>query len=296
MGEGAEVVARASQAAWQQGQDALRDEVQRVTTLLRSIQDPGAPAVGDWNLGEVAMHLSQVWIGLPSLHNQDLSPVQAVLPSTATVAGGAFMRNLWELADLMVLAVHNDPERDLRVLADRIETRAQAYFNECVEADPDEPRAWMVEGMTVCQSALTYHLLNETVIHGYDIARAAGRPWRINPDHAAMALGRFVVPLIRSAGPQVFVNEAKAAGIRATYDLRIRGSDSFFFIFNDGSLIIEDPSSRKVDCHISADPGAFLLVSFARQSQWTAIAKGKLVAWGRKPWLGPQLKALVRNP
>jgi uncharacterized protein (TIGR03083 family) len=291
------VVAGASQAAWQQGQDALRDEVQRVTAVLRSIQDPGVPAVGRWSLGEVAMHLSQVWIGLPSLRNQDLSPVHAVLPSTATVAGGGFMHDLSDLADLMVLAVHNDPERDLRVLADRIETRAQKYFNECVEADPDEPRAWMVEGMTVPQSALTYHLLNETLLHGYDIARAAGRPWRIDSDHAAMALRRFVVPLIRMAGPQAFVNEAKAAGVRATYDLRIRGGgDSFFFVFDDGSLTIEDPSSRKVDCHISADPGAFLLVAFARQSQWTAIAKGKLIAWGRKPWLGPRFRSLVRNP
>ncbi|MGH3602383.1 MAG: SCP2 sterol-binding domain-containing protein [Pseudonocardiaceae bacterium] len=290
------MVAGATQAAWQQGQDALRDEVQRVTALLRSIQDPGAPAVGQWNLGEVAMHLSQVWIGLPSLARQDLSPVHEVLPSTAAVAGGAFMRDLWDLADLMTLAVHNDPERDLRVLADRIEARAQTYFSECVEADPDEPRAWMVEGTTVRQSVLTYHLLNETLLHGYDIARAARRPWRVDPAHAAMALGRFVVPTIRMAGPRVFVNEAKAAGVRATYDLRIRGGDSFFFIFDDGTLTIEDPSSRKVDCRISAEPGAFLLVSFARQSQWTAIAKGKLVAWGRKPWLGTQLSALVRNP
>lgn len=291
------MVAGASQAAWQQGQDALRDEVQRVTAVLRSIQDPGVPAVGRWSLGEVAMHLSQVWIALPSLRNQDLSPVHAVLPSTATVAGGGFMHDLSDLADLMVLSVHNDPERDLRVLADRIETRAQTYFNECVEADPDEPRAWMVEGMTVPQSALTYHLLNETLLHGYDIARAAGLPWRIDPDHAAMALGRFLVPLFRMAGPQAFVNEAKAAGVRATYDLRIRGGGgSFFFVFDDGSLRIEDPSSRKVDCHISADPGAFLLVAFARQSQWTAIAKGKLIAWGRKPWLGPRFRSLVRNP
>jgi hypothetical protein len=170
--------ANTSSAQWQQGLDALRDEVQRVTTLLRSVSEPGAPAVGQWNLAEVAMHLSQVWIGLPSLARQDLSAVHAVLPSTASVAGGSFMRDIWELADLMALAVNNDPERDLRVLADRIEARAQTYFSECVDANPDEPRAWMVEGMTIRQSTLTYHLLNETLLHGYDIARAAGRPRR----------------------------------------------------------------------------------------------------------------------
>ncbi|MGH3764961.1 MAG: SCP2 sterol-binding domain-containing protein, partial [Pseudonocardiaceae bacterium] len=80
------------------------------------------------------------------------------------------------------------------------------------------------------------------------------------------------------------------------YDVRIRGGDRFHFIFNDGALSIEDPSPRKVDCHISADPVAFLMVAWSRQSQWTAIANGKLLAWGRKPWLGTRFRPLIRNP
>ncbi|MGH3719056.1 MAG: hypothetical protein ACRDRI_09500 [Pseudonocardiaceae bacterium] len=51
------MVASETQAAWRQGQDALRDEVRRVTALLRSIQDPEHHAVGCWSLSEVAMHL-----------------------------------------------------------------------------------------------------------------------------------------------------------------------------------------------------------------------------------------------
>jgi hypothetical protein len=84
--------------------------------------------------------------------------------------------------------------------------------------------------------------------------------------------------------------------LRATYDLRIRGGDSFHFLFDNGQLHIVEASSRKVDCHISADPVAFLMVVWNRQSQWSAIARGKLMSWGRKPWLGPQLRALIRNP
>ena len=61
------MVASVSAAEWQQSQDALRDEVRRVTTLMRSINDPGVPAVGQWNLAEVAMHLSQAWILVPGL-------------------------------------------------------------------------------------------------------------------------------------------------------------------------------------------------------------------------------------
>lgn len=290
------MAARGSQAHWQQGQDALRDEVARVTALLRSIPDPGPPAVGRWNLAEVAMHLSQAWIAVPGLARRDLSRVHEVVPSLAGVAGDSLIRDMWDLADTTTLAVESDPERDLVVLADRIEASAQEYFSECAGADPDAPRPWLVHGTTVRQSTLTYHLLNETVMHGYDIAHAAGRRWRIEPAHAAMVLGRFNVPIVQALAPRAFVNGAKAAGVQASYDVRIRGGDSFSFIFNDGELRVEEPSSRRVDCHISADPVAMLMVFWSRQSQWTAIAKGKLIAWGRKPWLGPQLRALMRNP
>jgi len=294
--QGADVVASRSRVDWQQGQDALRDEVARVTTLLRSIQDPEPHAVGQWNLGEVAMHLSQAWVVIPGLARRDLSGAYEVVPGFVDVAGDSLIRDIGDLADTTIGGVKSDPERDLAVLADRIEARAQEYFSDCVGADPDAPRPWLVHGTTVRQSTFTYHLLNETVLHAYDIAHAAGRPWRIEPAHAAMVLGRFVVPVLQALDAHAMVNGAKAAGLQATYDVRIRGGDSFYFIFNDGTLEIVEPSSRRVDCHISADPVAFLMVVWARQSQWTAIGKGKLMAWGRKPWLGPQLRSLIRNP
>ncbi|MDQ3760746.1 MAG: SCP2 sterol-binding domain-containing protein [Actinomycetota bacterium] len=283
-------------AAWQQGLDALRDEIRRVTTLLRSVRNPEAHAVGQWNLGEVAMHLSQAWVAVPGLARRDLSRVHEVVPSLAGVAGDSLIQDMWDLGETTMLGVKSDSERDPKVLADRIEARAEEYFRECVGADPNAPRAWLVQGVTVRQSTLTYHLLNETVMHGGDIAHAAGRPWPIESAHAAMVIGRFLVPVFQALDPRAMVDPEKAAGLRATYDVRIRGGDRFYFIFNNGALTVEDPSSRKADCHISADPVAMLMVAWARENQWRAIAKGKLLAWGRKPWLGPQFRALIRNP
>lgn len=294
--EEADVVTIATKADWQQGQDALRDAVARVTSLLRSVEDPGAPAVGQWSLGEVAMHLSQLWIAVPCLARRDLSRVHEVVPSLAGAAGDSLVRDIWDLGETTILGVRTDPERDPGVLADRIEARSREYFNECVGADPDAPRPWLVQGATVRQSTLTYHLLNETVMHGGDIAHAAGRRWQIEPTHAAMVLGRFLVPVLQALDPRAMLDAEQAAGLRATYDIRIRGGDRFHFIFNDGALTVEEPSARKVDCHISADPVAFLMVAWNRQSQWSAIAKRKLLVWGRKPWLGPRFKGLIRNP
>ncbi|MDQ3827268.1 MAG: hypothetical protein M3319_10665, partial [Actinomycetota bacterium] len=61
------MVIQATVTDWQQSQDALREEVERVTALLRSVRDPAAPAVGQWNISELAMHLSQVWLAVPGL-------------------------------------------------------------------------------------------------------------------------------------------------------------------------------------------------------------------------------------
>jgi hypothetical protein len=287
--------ASGSEVDWQQSQDALRDEVARVTALLRSIQDPGIPAVGQWNVGELAMHLSQVWIAVPGLARRDLSRLYEVIPSIADVAGDSLMQDMYELDGLTVLGVKSDSQRDPAVLADRIEQRAQEYFAECAGHSPYELRPWLVEGSTLPLSAMTGHLLNETVMHGYDIARAAGHKWRIEPAHAAMVVRQFFVPVLRTLDPRVFVNGEKAAGLRATYDIRLRGHDRLHFIFDDGSLRVEEATSRPVDCHISADPAAFVMVFWARQSQWSAIAQGKLMAWGRKPWLGPRFRPLLRS-
>ncbi len=290
------MVANVSAAQWQQSQDALRAEVRRVTTLMRSISAPGVPAVGHWNIAEVAMHLAQNWMLVPGMARQDLSRFKAVVPGIAGVAGDSMIPDMWDNADMNALGLKSDAERDLAVLADRIEERAQEYLGECAGHSPNELRPWTVEGTTVPLSALTCNLLNETLMHGYDIAHAAGRKWRIKPTHAAMVVRQFFVPVIRTCDPRTFVNTEKAAGLQATYELRLRGGGRIIFVFDDGSLRVEEPSARQIDCHISADPAAFFMVFWGRQSQWNAIARGQLVAWGRQPWLGFKFRSLIRNP
>ena len=44
-----------------------------------------------------------------------------------------------------------------------------------------------------------------------------------------------------------------------------------------------------------ADPAAFLLVSFHRVSPVSAALTGKIITWGRKPWLLLRLQSVLRS-
>jgi hypothetical protein len=39
-----------------------------------------------------------------------------------------------------------------------------------------------------------------------------------------------------------------------------------------------------------------MLVGYGRISQWGPMGRGKLLAYGRKPWLALKLSKLLRNP
>ena len=73
--------------------------------------------------------------------------------------------------------------------------------------------------------------------------------------------------------------------LTATFTVYLRGEATHVYVFRNGRLQVNPARPHHVDVHISADPAAFLLVLYRRQPQWRHIAAGRLLAWGRKPWL-----------
>lgn len=276
---------------WRTAARQLDAEVRRVTAMLRRVPDPSAPALGQWSVAEVAMHLSQAWIAVPSLAHQDLAEVRALLPN---VGQRSLIADIWALGELTTDGVDADPERDPAVLAGRIEQRAAAYLA-ALDGDPGERRAWLVEGTEVALVTLTCHLLNETLVHGWDIATASGMRWDLPAATAVTVLDGFLAPVMRELG-NALVDPVVAAGLRATYEVRVKGGGRHLFVFDDGDLTVEGPSDRPVDCVITADPAAMLLVIWNRMDQATAIAERKLVPSGPQSFLAPRLRSLMRNP
>ena len=180
------------------------------------------------------------------------------------------------------------PERDGARLADLLVEETPLLF-EAAARYPDRhlvPWHWTTIELAPLLSTALMHSLE----HGYDIAKALGRPFPIASAEARLALDGLIAIL------PVFLDKEAARGIRACVDMRIRGGSRAFLLLDDGEASVHPSAPRRVDCHLSADPVALFLVALGRANQWGPIARGKLVAWGRKPWLALKLTTLFPSP
>ncbi len=249
---------------------SLRDLV----SMLHSVTRSDARAIGEWTVRDVAAHLSAVLAVYPSILRGQGSPVAQVESIEA-----------WNAE-----ALRNNADRAYDALGEEIR-QGVADVREAMRSAPDQAVAWH-GGVELPLATVCSVLAGEALIHGRDIARAVGHPWSIGADRAKTVLVGLL-PLMPH-----YVDAERAAQVRACYDVRIRGGDRprTFLLFEAGRLSVESPSSRAVDCHIWADPVAFLLVAYGRTGPWSPALRGRILAAGRKPWLAFLLPQLLRKP
>ena len=252
--------------------NSLADTSRRFAELIRSVRNPDKPALGHWTVRDVTVHASHVFSILPTLVDGERSPVKDHLK----------MSEVWNVRVL------EDGERDMNVIADRIEYSTKEWI------DKATPEMWMRDvlwhgDIPMPVYALSGILINEAEVHAYDIALAEDREWKISRQKAIES----TVGLL--PGLPAFVDEAAAKGLNANFELQLRGGPRMYITIVDGALSI-DATPKRVDVHVSADPVEYLLIGFGRKSQWPAIATGKVVAWGRKPWLALKFAKLFHSP
>jgi len=250
---------------------ALTEAGSDFASMLRRVKDPNRPAIGSWTVGETAAHAAH-------------SPKYFLEAAQGTTA----------LAALDDVAYHNaeflsdEPERDPRVLADQFENNELTLTTYAGTLDGD-PAVEVFDGVVVPMSTLLAVELGEVLVHGYDIAGASGLRWPIASEHAALTVGGLL-PIL----PHV-IDPAKAAGFDARIAFRIRGGIEATLVFNNGVLQIEAGSGEPVDCRLSVDPPTYLLLSFNRINPTIPTLQGKILAWGRRPWLAIKMASLFKT-
>lgn len=247
----------------------------QVAEMLRPLEDSNIPIPrSEWTVGEAAAHVSDAQMFF------------------ARVAGGEDIRHGDGTAESLAHAnkglLERNQERRGEVLANALVNNTQEFLQRAAST----PAAKMLHtpmGDMDADTMYTYCLLH-LMMHGFPISFVLKKKLKVDP-----ATVELTMPFLRHALP-VVVNKKAAGNLRAIYKVSMRGGTPFWVRFDRGVLTVHDSKPGRVDCFISADPVSFLLVGFKLKSQWPLIARGKLFAYGLKPWLGFRFAGLFLPP
>lgn len=252
--------------------DALHGAAGDTAALLRSGADTTAPIPGaEWTVGEAAAHLA-----LANAFMAALARGEEHSYGDGTPAGLA-------AANAESLAAY--PERDLTVLADEIVRHTRQFTEAAAERDGDERVVTPMGPMDL--RTFGAYLLTHIMGHGHDIAVALRRPHMIDRERVELTLPFFVDVMPRVLHPS-------AAGHTARYRMKLWGGSGFTVTFTEGAADArpepagagpEAAGTGPVDCTILGEAVDFFLLALGRRTVWSVLGRGKVFAWGRKPWL-----------
>lgn len=253
----------------------IRGTAGDIAALLDGATDMGLPVPGlEWTVGETAAHLA-----LANGLMADLAAGEERLYGDGTPQSLA-------AANAQSLAAF--PERGAKPLAAMIVQQAEVFLD-AVERGPAD-RTLLTPLGPMDPAVLASYLLTHMLGHGYDLARAARRPHMIDRGRVELCL-----PFLKTAMPRV-ANADAAAGVSARFTLRVRGGEAFGVTFADSTVEVLPAPPEPSDCTILTEPVTFLLIALGRLGPWQAMARGGVLAWGRKPWLAPRFPTLFTAP
>jgi len=156
------------------------------------------------------------------------------------------------------------------------------------------PAPWYGPEVTLPAGSLLALAVSEFLVHGYDLARAAGAPLR--PSAATEASATAVAATVMSEMLPRVLDERMAGEFAGSFQIRVRGGQPFVLRIADRTAWSEVGVSRDVDCVLSLSAYPALLLGFGRVPVWRVIASGKALSSGRRPWLGPRFSRLFLTP
>lgn len=227
---------------------------------LRTIDDGETKVPNlEWSVAELAAHL----ISLPAFYREQNESGHPFEPPDD-----------WPTFSRSVRA--HITETEPAPLADALVAETETMLDD-VGIDPGAARVLYDQETTAADNAAGY--LGELLLHGRDLALLTGADVPIDR-RQAVAIIRQQLTLAPA-----FVDRERARRCDGVFGVSFRGGDDYTFNIDDGVLTVTHGRPRKADARVVADPVAYVLVALGRMSELRAGLLGKILGYGRKPWL-----------
>jgi Mycothiol maleylpyruvate isomerase N-terminal domain len=261
----------------QEALDALRQAAAATGELLESISDSRAddPVPGlAWTVAETAAHLVALLRQSAAYASgaRDGAAERAALPPSGSIGERMALGNARELDGLV--------ERRIPVLRQLLASAVGDYATAITrrrDGGPVETPFGQEDPV-----AMTAALVGEQLVHGFDLARAVGQRWSIDPDAARLAL-TGTAPLL-----PYLVNAEAIRDVGARIEFRIAGAPRFTLVLDHGRAAVE-PADGHCDCWISAQPVPYLLLAYNRIGRWRPLLRREVRSGGRRRGLAMRL-------
>ncbi len=265
-----ETPVRADWIELEEARFALRSATVRTVALIRSISDPTLPVTGSHlTLGDAAAHLV--------LTAQIAVDCFAGFPSP--------IHDLGSKRDFDARFLAQFPERRPEQLAALLQDAVDLLL----EAPLDGDLIPFHSGIPLEPGVIIGLLIADLMAFGWDIAITLGLAWSMEVSTARVATSATLRML-------PFVLSEAAEKTTASFRVHIRGGDDITGRIADGNMTVSRTDFGPVDCHISADPVAFILVAHRRLSRAGRVARGQLLSWGENRAFAATLRSLFTSP
>lgn len=252
----------------------LRASSRRFAALVGQVTDENATSkhLPDWRAREIVQHVTI----LPEYYCEIAAGTADLIDDAPEMAA----KNVQNIARLEGMPLSD--------CANQIVDGIDAFCRMVDQAGHDTVAFQAGSAGTLAQVAAI--AVGEYEVHGLDLAAAIGAPWKIERNAAAMC----VLAALPVAGAK-WADPRRSAGHNGTYKIKLRGGmGAVRVVFEDGAATVygsPDPAAgKRAATLINADPVAMLQVFYRRQPQWSAIAKGQMLAFGTRPLRALTLK------
>lgn len=277
------------QDRWHLVRAALDGADERFRAMLLAAPDAERLATAEWSIAESAAHVLSIATLYVFLLEDGSEPLP--VPGIESILSAT---NVDTVADVNDYVLRYFTERDAAVLADQLGAAVRRILAVTEHASPDTPIRWLGDSLVPVAGVLA-HLVNELLVHGWDIARALRVPWPMPEEHAALYWELFFLGMLRLEYGALLNTSLRMPRRPIAVQFRSRYTPTATIVLGDGKVWIASPE-HPPDVRVRFRPARFNLMLFGRISTVRAAVRMDVVVGGPRPWLLRDFLRVVHMP